>query len=380
MTPALTLRLAGQPALHFALANLLRDRRRFAATITGVAFAVLLMIFQGSLFVSFRATSSRIVTAMEADLWLMPRGVACFDCTAPLPLPLREQVFSAGDIAWAEPIAMSFAALRNAGGDSRTVTLIGSDRLRARFMLDEPPTQEAMAVDASALGGLGVGPLPAAVEINQRRARVTHATGGYGTFLIGPFAFGGLDAVQHMAGLDADSASFIALKLAPGADAAQVQARLQRRFPELDVQTTAGFATRSANYWMLQSGAGAALALAGVLGFVVGIVVVSQTLYARTVENLDEYATLLAVGSSPRFILRVIGLESALSGLAGYAAGALAVAPLIVIARQVLVSWVYLYGWLLMAVALLTALMCALASLASVRLALHADPARVFRV
>ena len=367
------------PAVHFALANLLRDRKRFIATLVGVAFAVLLMIFQGSLFLSFRAAGTLVVGKLGADIWMMPRGVACFECSAPMPLTVRDTLHFLSGVDWVEPVAMSFAVAR-INGVSRTLALVGSDRMRRRFMPGEAPADDAYAVDASVLGPLGLGSIPVALEINDRRARITHVAQGYGTFLIGPITFGSLEEVQRVTAMPQDSVSFIALKLQSGTDIEKAISTLCTRFPELDIFSTHDFVSRAANYWMLQSGAGAALALAGVLGFLVGIVIVSQTLYARTVENVDEYATLLAVGASPRFILHVIGIESAVSGAAGYMAGALMVTPLIVLARQVLVSWVYLYGGLLLSVALLTAVMCSVASLASVRLATQADPARVFRV
>ena len=54
-------------------------------TIVGVALAVFLMVFQGSLLVGFIQAAGRVVRSIDGSVWIVPRGVPCFDLSARLP-------------------------------------------------------------------------------------------------------------------------------------------------------------------------------------------------------------------------------------------------------------------------------------------------------
>ena len=70
--------------------NLTHDRFRFFITVTGIAFASFLMVFQGSLLYGFTLSASRVIDAVDSDIWIMAKGVPCFDFAAPLEERLRE--------------------------------------------------------------------------------------------------------------------------------------------------------------------------------------------------------------------------------------------------------------------------------------------------
>jgi putative ABC transport system permease protein len=76
--------------MSLAFKNLLHDRTRFVVTALGVAFAVFLMIFQGSLLIGFLRAAAEIVDAADADIWITARGVNCFDFSATLDRRFRE--------------------------------------------------------------------------------------------------------------------------------------------------------------------------------------------------------------------------------------------------------------------------------------------------
>ena len=74
-------------------------------------------------------------------------------------------------------------------------------------------------------------------------------------------------------------------------------------------------------YWMFSTGAGIAVLLAAVLGLVVGVVVVAQTIYATTVDHIREYGTLKAMGATNRYLYTVIIQQAVISALIGYTLG-----------------------------------------------------------
>jgi len=52
--------------MSLAFRNLLHDRIRFLVTALGVAFAVFLMIFQGSLLIGFLGAAAEIIDAADS--------------------------------------------------------------------------------------------------------------------------------------------------------------------------------------------------------------------------------------------------------------------------------------------------------------------------
>ena len=118
--------------------------------------------------------------------------------------------------------------------------------------------------------------------------------------------------------------------------------------------------------------------IAAILGVIVGLVIVSQTLYSATVERIEEYATIRAMGASDNYLKAIILRQSLLSGTAGYVIGT-SVAVLVVWLAERSSAAPALPFWLLLLLGAVTLGMCAGASLISIRRVLHVDAASVFR-
>lgn len=59
--------------------NLFHDRIRFAVTLTGIVFALVLIIVQFGLFLGFTTTTSNNIDQTHADLWIVFHSVGYFD-------------------------------------------------------------------------------------------------------------------------------------------------------------------------------------------------------------------------------------------------------------------------------------------------------------
>jgi putative ABC transport system permease protein len=225
---------------------------------------------------------------------------------------------------------------------------------------------------------LEVASFPADLEINNLRAHVIHATDGFGSFFGAPYVYTGYSDAAKYLHMRAEDVSFIVLRISPSYSADAVKQELQKRLPDVDVWTRDEFAFRSQTFWVLQTGAGGAILVAAILGFAVGFVVVSQNMYAVTMDKLEEFATLTALGASGWYVRRIVLEQSLICGLVGSVIGAL-LALSGVNATQNTISWIYMPTWLPYTMAAVGLLMSAFASLASIRKALAIDPARVFR-
>ncbi len=134
----------------------------------------------------------------------------------------------------------------------------------------------------------------------------------------------------------------------------------------------------TADYWVLGSGAGAALAFSALLGLVVGIVVVGQTLFAMTEGRLRELATLKAMGATHGELIGFVAWQAALLAVAGGTSGGLLALGMRRAVAQIGLTITLSAGVLGLGLGSIV-LMCALASLASVRKVLTLEAAVVFK-
>ncbi|HET8676720.1 MAG TPA: ABC transporter permease, partial [Blastocatellia bacterium] len=117
---------------------------------------------------------------------------------------------------------------------------------------------------------------------------------------------------------------------------------------------------------------------AAVLGLIVGVVVVAQTIYAATIDHIREFGTLKAMGATNGYIYRVIIKQALISAVIGYGLG-IAVSLVtvyfnrnggaaIILPKEVAAG---LFG--------LTLLMCIGASVVSINKVTRIDPAMIFK-
>jgi putative ABC transport system permease protein len=201
---------------------------------------------------------------------------------------------------------------------------------------------------------------------------------GFSAFLGSPYVFADYFDGHAYLGWPQQSTTFIALNLTPGADAERVRQQLVERLPDVDIRTARAFARQSATYWLIQTGAGGALLTAAALGFLFGLVVVGQNMYAITIERIGEFATLRAIGASRHHLVCIVLIQALSLGTVGVALGLSFFVPGVIVASS-LIPWVYAPFSLLLTVTLVGMVMCVLASVMAIQPVLRIDPAIVFR-
>jgi putative ABC transport system permease protein len=364
----------------------LHDRTRLVVTSLGVAFAVFLMIFQGSLLIGFVKAAGKIIDATDSDLWIAPRGVVCFDFAATLDGRFQEIARGISGVESVSRLSVNFVGYRMPDGQQRIVVLVGADPdVGLRFPRPYLPRSqdaiepEAILVDETNAQELKVYAVPSDVEINGLRAHIAGTVRGFSSFLGSPYAFSSYEDAARYSRAGNEKVAYLTVRVAKGYDVNSVRDKLASELPEVNVWTHAEFERRSQLYWVGQTGAGAAILTAAVLAFLIGLVLVSQTIFATTMERLEEFATLKALGASKGFVAKIVIAQALAFGLAGGAVGALCAIPGVQFAQKA-VAWIYTPLWLIPAVLLPAFLMCVLASVVSIRTALSVEPARVFRV
>jgi putative ABC transport system permease protein len=371
--------------MKLAWQNIVHDRGRFSITVLGVSFAVFLMVFQGSLLAGFLRAASRLIDASDSEIWITARGVQAFEFGTALESRVREMAAGVPGVVETSRVCMAFAVYRTPGGKQQVVALVGADpNIGKRFPVPDgleaavELSPDAVLYDVSDRKQIEVNALPAEVEINRHRASIEREIDGYGAFLGVPFLFTSYRNATRYMDFGPEESMYILLRVGEKYSVSEVQQNLQQRLPEVDVLTRSEFAHKSRMYWTIKTGAGGAILTAAVLGFLIGLVVVSQTIYANTMENIEEYATLKALGASQPFVARIVLAQALICGAVGSILGLLAVIPCIANAKS-LIPWIYAPWWLPPAMVVPSLVMCSLASIVSVRSALTVEPGRVFR-
>jgi len=368
--------------------NLFHDKVRFAVTLTGIVFALVLIIVQFGLFLGFTTTTSNNIDHSKADIWVVFHGVGYFDTGKSFSERKYYQVLATPGVGQAEKYMQAFAFWKRPDGRVENIQIIG---FHPGSGLGEPwnlvkasvwdvMEEDGVLVDEVYKKKLGVEKVGDRVEIGDHRARVAGFTQGIRSFTTSPFVYAKFKNSLDYTRRDSNEAStaYVLVKAATGVDPRLLRDRLRQRLTDVDVYTTAEFSAKTRFYWMFTTGAGMAVLTAALMGLIVGVAVVAQTIYAATMDHIREYGTLKAMGAKNSYLYRVLIEQAVLSGVLGYAV-ALIVAHFIVKASEkggavILMPWSMTLGMLVLAV-----VMCIGAAMVSIHKVTKIDPAMVFR-
>jgi len=371
---------------NLALKNLMHDRVRLAITLTGITFSVALILIQVGMFFGMTANSSTVIEHSEGDIWIMARNSQNFDMVNPFPESLVTGARSVPGVEWAENLIQQFAFVRLENGGTEQIEIIGFD-LNGKVGrpwnvvegdLNDLRGGDAIFVDETSfqrIGKLRVGDFR---EIVRTKVRIAGITKGIMSFTTAPYIFTSYESAQRMVPQQlAGNTTYIVVKVADGHPVEPVKAELQRRFKNYDVRTSQEWSQNTRDYWTWQTGIGASFFGNALMGFIVGLVIVSQTIYSATVEHIREYGTLKAIGARNFHVYSVILQQAGIAAVAGFLLASV-IQRIVLVLKPITVQIAappVLYAGTLV----LTFIMCGMAALISVRRVATIDPVEVFK-
>ncbi|HEY6876386.1 MAG TPA: ABC transporter permease [Polyangiales bacterium] len=378
-------RMMGMTTL-IAWRNLVHDQVRFVVTLTGIVFSVVLMGMQSGLLIGFSNAASGLIDHSRAQLWMVAKGTQTVDINTPLDESRRFQALAIPGVRRAEPYLIGFTGWMRPDGGTESVSIVGLEddaELAGPWNLVEGTRADlrrpgGVIVDRLYASKLGVKKLGETIEINGHWARVVGFTEGVRTFTQSPYVFTSLRQAQTFLRMTPHEAGYVLLTLDDKADPAWVEAQLEARIPNVDVFSQAAFSKSSSDYWLYTTGAGISLIISALLGLVVGIAVVTQTLYASTMDRLPGYGTLKAMGAPNSYLYRIIVTQAVMSAAIGYAIG-IAIVGILVLLTQSSTAAPQVTFPLALLLAVLTLAMCIGAAVLSIRKVMTLDPVAVFR-
>ena len=372
--------------ISLAQRNLLHDKVRLTVTLTGIVFAVVLIVIELGLYVGFTQTTSSLIDHSGADLWVTSTHVPYLELGTPFNERKLYQVKAVPGVADAEKFINRYTRWNRLDGAQETVQVMGFNPDAGlggpwnvvEGSVHDLKTPDGVIVDEVYKKKLGVSRVGEVFEINGHRARVVGFTRGIRDFTTDPYVFTSFRHAQDYTPLRSDQTTYILVKTEPGANVDEVRRNILARVKDVDVLTSAEFSRRTQRYWTFTTGAGIAILLAAVLGLIVGFVVVAQTIYATTMDHLKEFGTLKAMGAPNSYVYKVILIQAAVGAVIGYTLGMI-ISGFVIRFAQPAGAPILMNAWMAISTFLLTLLMCAGAAMVSINKVTRLDPAMVFK-
>jgi len=351
-----------------ALKTLVADRGKLFTALLGVIFSVVLVSIQGGLYVGLVNKAATLVDHGEADIWVGHKKIHNVDLPSDIPCHWIHEVRAIPGVHRAEPYSIAVGEMRLPSGGFEYCCVVGVEPTKllgnAWNLIEGSPQSilrtDGIFIDESEQAKLENPRLGDLREIGGRRARVVGKTRGIAGFLVMPYVFTTLDRASEFLNKPRQVCSYYLVQLEPGADPAAVCAAIRKRLPELDAYPRDVYSRITANYWITRTGLGISFGAATLLGLLVGLIMVAQTLYALVLDRLVEFGALKAMGATERQAFSILFVQALFMAVVGSLIGLAIVASVQRFANTpkapiIIPSWMSLGSCLLVTVICLVA-------------------------
>lgn len=327
------------PKSSVAWLNLSHNPWQLLTSLNGIVFSVVLMFmftgFKNALFDS----QLIFLQKLKGDLFLVNNRRPAFAGGELFPHRLLYQVQSWPEIKQAYPLYLGYAFWTNP--ETRAVLLLQVFALNPQApILDFPAIAEHKAqlqlpgtalIDIRSLPTLGDRKVGVKTELSDRKIEIvgTFDLGTNFASINGNIIMSDQNLLRYFTDREPkqgdrtlDGVDIGVLQLAEGADPKKMAEIIQQRLPkDVKIITKAELLDWERRYWQENTNIGFIFSLLTGMGFVVGIVLVYQVLYADITNNFSAYATLKAIGYKNAYLLRVIFEEAILLSVLGFIPG-----------------------------------------------------------
>lgn len=364
------------------------QKGRTALAVGGVFVATLLIFVELGFFIAVPQGGMLTYDHMRFDLLVASNRYVFMGQSWQFPRAALAAAANAPGVAAASPVYLGDAKWQNPEGGPRIdVTAIGFDPPTRIFAVPDidrrtPILERAdtMLVDSATRSIFGPLTTGRTVDLNGRSMTIGGeyrlGTGflGLGVVLVDPANF-----FRIFARRSPQQINLGLVTLRPGADRDKVVAALRRALPpDVQVFTRAGLTRYEIAYWTTKTATGVIFGSGLIVAFIVGLMILYQTLATQIARQLPQFAMLKAIGYRNRTLDAIVLVEALLITLGAFLPGLGAALGLYFLIRRETLLPVTLTGVELSGVFAAAAAMAigsALFSLARLR---RADPADIF--
>ncbi len=297
-----------------ATKTLKADPWKCLMALLGLTFTLVLMNVQGGLFIGLIRKVSLMVDYGDADIWVGHRRMHNVDFAEDIPAAWANRIRALPDVETAAPYLIGWSSITVPGGGREAVVVVGAEppellgnawnvvRGNPRDVL----RPDGITVDVYELPKLGWPRIGEVREIGGKRARIVAYTRGVMGFLVAPYVFTTFSRAARFCRKPPGACSYILVRARPGADLRALCDQIRLRIPEADVYTRGEYSRLSVDFWMRRTGLGISFGAATLLGMLVGLSIVAQTMYASVLDRMPEFAALKAMGIRNRDLAIVL--------------------------------------------------------------------------
>jgi putative ABC transport system permease protein len=391
--------------IWIALKMLTGDRTKYVAIVAGVTFAALLIAQQLSIACGLLLrTTSTIQDIVDVDAFVFDPNVQFIDELKPIPEDDLYRVKSVPGVAWAVRFYKGQARLKlDLGRDEGPGlfqqaivlgldddTLVGAPREMVIGSLSSLREPDAVIMDLAGFQYLWPdAPLESAVgrvvEMNEHRAVITGLCKASQTFQTFPILYTRYSQAIQFVPQERRVLSAVLVGADEKLGAKETCRRIEERLGTgasaraLRAVTRDEFIWMTLDYFMKHTGIIVNFSITTVLGFIVGIAVAGQTFYTFTLENLNQFGSLKAMGVSNLRIVGMVLCQAFAVGALGFCLGAGGAALFGEYVPRVSKLAFYMPWQVLAGTAGAVMLIVTASALVSIRKVLVLEPAVVFR-
>jgi putative ABC transport system permease protein len=379
--------------MHFvAIKMLTGDRAKYLGLIFTIAFASFLLANQVSIFAGIiKRTASQIIDVVDADIWVMDPATEYFDEVKPLKTTDLLRARGVPGVEWGVRLFKGLPRMTAPDGRFRAVILMGLDddtlvgaphgkmRLGSLESLREP---DSIILDYAGYryfwpdGPLELG---RTMEMNDRRVHIVGISDASAPFTTFPVVFARYSQAIQYVGPERNLLSFVLVKAKPGVDHSALAASIAKA-TGLRAMTDDAFAWKTMKYYLKNTGIPINFGITIGVALIVGVVVMGQTFYIFTIENLKQFGALKAIGVGNATLIGMILLQAVIVGAIGYSLGMGICSTFFhVTGQQIPTRGLVLLPEAFIGVGITVLVIVVTASLLSIRKVLILEPAVVFR-
>jgi len=324
--------------ISVAFKMLVGNKASFLGVIFGIFLALLLISQQSAIFLGLVSRSYRMVTDMPLpNLWVIDSATQGEDTIRRMPEGYLDFVRSVPGVEWAVPINFMNIPLVTKKGDFQIAqiygiddeTLIGGPIEMIEGRVRDLQREGAVIVDvlsansslATTLPDGTIEPLKIgdSLEINQHRAVVVGICKITPGFYPQPILFVTNSQFNYFNGFATNRIGYIAAKTTPGVNENTVIAQINPHLV-LEALTRQQFKNKISDHF-LKTGILINFGLSVVLGLIIGFSIAGQIFYIMTLNNINYFALMKALGGTHLMIFKMITFQALLTGAIGYLLG-----------------------------------------------------------
>ncbi|MBE9215234.1 FtsX-like permease family protein [Plectonema cf. radiosum LEGE 06105] len=395
--------------IPLAWSQLSHQKVRLAVATTGVCFANILMFTQVGLLKMLTEGTTKLHESLGGDLFLVSSFSPTLRWNTSFPRAYVYQASAVDGVAdttsvyldtgeWLNPEFLlennqDDSSLKRMERFGKQVRIIAFNPAKNK-VLNLPDVQQQInklripnSILYDSLSQSSLGEVP---EIYNQQGKVTTLVDNHRTDIVGLFDMGSTlftngnvvmsdwNYSQRRGSGILNNVSIGLVFLEKGANIDTVKTKIRAILPpDIEIHTREELITKEQKFESSEPN-GIVLRFGTAVGFVVGVIIVYQVLYADINDHLSEYATLKAMGYSDNYLLFVVIQEAVILAIMGFIPGYIASLGL----YQLLVSLTKIPLAMRASVAIqvfiLTVVMCVVSGAIATSKLRSADPADVF--